>query len=291
MKYAAGVMARPNVQAKPVKYRCTQQHLLNLHSYVTLIASSNPLSSSVSGIFPFPPLLPSAVSTPTPFSSHPLPSSASQQPTFLCSQVQMSSFPTGPQRWEAVEQVAAPLYPPPPQNRAQQKQQRANTHVCGATDDWNDETYVLTRAVHVHTYMYVCMLYACTYVCCMHDSCTYVHMYVHMYVGTSEVLCAKYMYIHTYCICIRTHMHTYIYVRIHVQLNVCTQYKYTQMYHHSIFPFLWNNSTMERPFLLYRSHPRLDEMDGQCKNDLSLNKTIPKRLVPEYNDQEQFSTE
>ena len=189
----------------------------HLHSYVTLTASLIPLPPSVSGVFPFPPLLPSAVSAPPPFSSHPPPSSASQQPTFLCSQAQMSSFPTGPQRWEAVEQVAAPLSPPPPpQNWAQQIQQRANTR--GATDDWKDEAHVLTYV----RMQYMCIL-TCMYVCGMHETCTYVRLYVCVYVRRYKwtyVQIRICTYTHTVYAYIHVYIHTYIYVRMYLPIIV-----------------------------------------------------------------------
>ena len=45
------------------------------------------------------------------------------------------------------------------------------------------------------------------------------------------------------------------------------------------FCFLCNNSRTERSFLLYGMHPCLDDMNEQCKNILSLNKTIPNNSV------------
>ena len=58
-----------------------------------------------------------------------------------------------------------------------------------------------------------------------------------------------------------------------------------------IVPFVHNNGKLEQPFLLYRSHPRLKETDGQCRNDSSLNKTIRKQFVTKWNDSQPFVVE
>ena len=60
---------------------------------------------------------------------------------------------------------------------------------------------------------------------------------------------------------------------------------YGMLQYNIIVPFLRNDSTTERPYPLYRTHPHLDETEEQCKNDSLLS----KRLITEENNPKMIS--